>query len=230
MGRLALGMLAAVVLAACQQAASPPAASARPTRVAVSTPSPTPVPTPTPAPALALDKVGAAASPNGFTAFAVISNPTPQTAIDVNVEIAELDASGQVVMRRGASIPRIGAGTREAVAAAFPMGRTLPAQFSGSLGAVRWTSDSSADTAEVASASFVQDARTPSVQIHVVNHGQGPARVILIAVCWDGVGNIRGGGSRTSVVAPGGGGHDVMVAVWITTVPARCDGYGITVG
>jgi hypothetical protein len=219
----------ALVLTACQQAASPP--TVPPTRLAVSTPSPTPTPVPTavPASALALDQVGAAASPSGYTAFAVISNPTPQTALEVKVEIAELDGHGQVVMRRGGSISRIGAGQREAVAIAFPVGRALPAQFSGRIGDVRWVSDSTPDMAQVASASFVQDARTPTVRIHVVNNGTAPASVILVAVCWDGDGAIRGGGTRTATVGPGAEGHDVPVAVWIATVPTRCDGYGITV-
>jgi hypothetical protein len=229
--RLGLGILATLALAACQQATLPSPTALQPTRPPATAPPPppTPVPTPTPAPALALDKVGAAASPNGFTAFAVVSNPTVQTALEVKVEIAELDGHGQVVMRRGGSISRIGAGQREAVAIAFPMGRTLPAQFSGSIGGVRWVADSSADIAQVVSASFVQDARTPTVRIHVVNNGSGAARVILVAVCWDGDGAIRGGGTGTAMVGPGAEGHDVTVAVWIAAVPTRCDGYGITV-
>jgi len=231
MGRLGLGILAALVLAACQQATSPPAESVKPVSSPVSTPkpAPTPEPTPTPAPRLALDNVGAAASPSGFTAFAVISNPTAQTALSVHVEIAEVDTHGQVVMRRAGSIPRIGAGQKEAVALNFPMGRSLPGQFSGSIGEVRWISDSAPDIAQVVSAGFVQDARTPSVQVHVVNNGQASARMVLIAVCWDAAGNIRGGGSRTAMVGPGVAGHDLTITVWIATVPARCDGYGITV-
>jgi hypothetical protein len=224
-------MLAAVVLAACQQATSPPRASVKPIASPVSTPkpAPTPEPTPTPVTQLALDNVGAAASPSGFTAFAVISNPTAQTALSVHVEIAELDTHGQVLMRRAGSIPRIGAGQKEAVALNFPMGRSLPNQFSGSIGEVRWISDSAPDIAQVLSAGFVQDARTPSVRVHVVNSGQASARVILIAVCWDAAGNIRGGGTRTAMVGPGDAGHDETIAVWIATVPTRCDGYGITV-
>ncbi|HXN00266.1 MAG TPA: hypothetical protein VN973_00065 [Candidatus Dormibacteraeota bacterium] len=224
-----IAMLFAFALSACQQAASP--TTVLPTTLPVSTPSPatTPVPTPPPAPALALDQVGAAASPSGFSAFAVVSNPTAQTALEVTVEIAELDGRGQVVMRRGGTIPRIAAGQREAVAVAFPVGRILPAQFSGRIGDVRWISETSPEIAQVTGASFSQDARTPTVRIHVVNNGQGAARMILIAVCWDAAGNIRGGGSRTITVGPGAEGLDVTVAVWIATVPTRCDGYGITV-
>jgi hypothetical protein len=193
-------------------------------------PSPTPVATAAPALALALDQVGASATPSGFAAFAVINNPTVQTALEVKVEIAELDAHAQVVMRRAGTIPRIGPGHREALAVAFPVGRALPAQFSASIGAVRWSADSSPDVAQVVGASFVQDARTPTVRLHVINNGQAPARMILVAVCWDGAGSIRGGGTRTTTVAPGAEGHDVTLAVWIAAVPTRCDGYGITVG
>ena len=228
--RLGLAMLAALALSGCQQAASP--ATVQSTRPSVSIPIPTatPIPTASPEPVLALDQVGAAASPSGFTAFAVVNNPTEQTALEVNVEITELDGRGQVVTRRGGSIARIGAGEREAVAVAFPVGRALPAQFTGRIGDVRWIAASSPDIAQVASASFVQDARTPTVRVHVVNNGPSAARLILVAVCFDGDGNIRGGGTRTATVSPGADGHDVTVAVWIATVPTHCDGYGIAVG
>lgn len=219
-----------LLLSACQQAAAP--ATMQPTKSPITTPraTPTAVSTATPAPALALDKVGAAASPSGFMAFAVISNPSGQTAFDVKIAITAVSASGQLLASRVASIARIAAGQRQAVAVAFPVGRTLPAQFSGSIANVRWVSDSTTEVAQVASANFIQDARTPSVRVHVVNHGQGAARVFLIAVCWDAAGNIRGGGSRTAMVGPDAQGHDVIVSVFIAAVPARCDGYGLTVG
>src|SRR5205814_382746 len=92
---------------------------------------------------------------------------------------------------------RIGPGHSEAVALAFPIGRTLPTQFSGSVASVHWSADALAEGAEVANTSFLQDARTPSVQVHLVNSGQRAARVAVTAVCWDGAGNSRGGGSRT---------------------------------
>jgi len=225
-----IAFLLALALSACQQAGSP--ATVSPTRLVVSTPVPTatPVATAPAAPVLALDQVGAAASPSGFIAFAVINNPTEQTALEVKVEITELDRRGQVVTQRGGSIARIGAGQREAVAVAFPVGRALPAQFTGRIGDVRWIAANSPDIAQVASASFVQDARTPTVRVHLVNTGPSAARVILVVVCFDGDGSIRGGGTRTATVTPGADGHDVTVAVWIATVPTHCDGYGITVG
>ena len=220
----------ALLLSACQQAAAPTAV--QPTRSPVTTPRPTVtpvVPAATPAPALALDQVGAAASPSGFMAFAVISNLSAETAFDVKIAITAVSGSGQSLARREASIARIAAGQRQAVAVPFPVGRTLPAQFSGSIANVRWVSDSSADVAEVSGANFIQDARTPSVRVHVVNHGQGVARVFLIAVCWDAAGHIRGGGSRTATVGADPQGHDVVVDVFIAAVPAHCDGYGLAV-
>jgi hypothetical protein len=222
------GIVAALVLSACQQAVAP--TTVQPTRSPVSTPRPTatPEPIPTPAPALALDKVGAAASPSGFLAFAVVSNPSAETALDVKIAITALGGSGQSLARRDASIARIAAGQRQAVAVAFPVGRTLPAQFSGSVANVRWSSEAPTDVAQVAGASFIQDARTPSVRVNVLNHGQAAARLVLIAVCWDAAGNIRGGGSRTAMVAPGA--RDVTVDVFIAAEPARCDGYAIAVG
>jgi len=219
-----------LLLSACQPATS--STSPPPTRPAVGTqrPTPTPVSTPTPAPALALDKVGAAASPSGFMAFAVVSNPSAEFALDVKVAITAVDASGQSLARRDATIPRIAAGTRQAVAVAFPVGRTLPASFSGSVVNVRWSADGAPDVAQVAGASFVQDARTPSVRVHLVNQGHGADRVAVVAICWDAAGNIRGGGSLTVMIGPGAQGHDVTIHVALSTVPTSCDAYGATLG
>jgi hypothetical protein len=226
--RFGIGIVAALLLSACEQAAAP--TTVQPTRLPVSTPSPTatPVPTPTPAPALALDKVGAAASPSGFMAFAVVSNPSGETAFDVSITISAVSGSGQTLASRAARIPRIAAGQRQAVAVAFPVGRTLPAQFSGSVANVRWSTDSAADVAQVAGASFIQDARTPSVRVHLINQGQGADRVAVVAICWDAGGNIRGGGSRIVLVGPGAQGHDVTIQVSISTQPSSCDAYALT--
>ncbi len=189
------------------------------------TSTPTPAPTPSAAPSLSVQKVGASASASGFMAFAVIANPSGETAVDVKVEITAVSDSGQALAKRTGSISQIAPGRREAVALLFPVGRTLPAQFTGSISGVRWSSDAPAEAAEVAGASFIQDARTPSVRVHVVNHGQGAARMVVIAVCWDGAGEIRGGGSLTATVGADAQGHDVTVSVSIATVPAHCDAY-----
>ena len=219
----------AAIVSACQPANMTPSA-VQPTKSPVAQrPTPTPVPTPTPAPALAVEKVGAVATPGGFTAFAVVNNSSGQTAMAVSVQIAAIGPGGQVLNRRSGTIARIGPGHSEAMALAFPVGRTLPTQFSGSVASVHWSADALAEGAEVANTSFLQDARTPSVQVHLVNSGQRAARVAVTAVCWDGAGNIRGGGSRTVMVGPDAGGHDVVIEVAISTVPARCDGYGVTV-
>jgi hypothetical protein len=87
-----------------------------------------------------------------------------------------------------------------------------------------------ADLAEVTGASFAQDARTPTVLVHVVNHGQAAEHVQLTAVCWDGAATIRGGGSRSVMVGPEPQGHDEAIPVAISTQPARCDVYGISLG
>ena len=204
----------------------------QPTRTPViSTPRPGPTITSTarPAPALAVEKVGAAASAGGFMAFAVISNPSDETAVDVQVDIDALSSSGQSLAHRSGSIAWIGPGKREAVAMAFPVGKTLPARFSAGIGTVRWNADQPAEAVEVVGASFEQDARTPDVRVHLVNHGSGADRVLVTAVCWDAAGNIRGGGTRTVMVGPEAQGHDVTIQVAISTVPARCDGFGVSV-
>jgi len=216
------------IVTACQPA-NPTSSAVQPTRSPVAQrPTPTPVPTPTPPAALAVEKVGAVATPSGFTAFAVINNPSGQFALAVNVQIVALGPGGTVLNRRSGTIPRIGPGQREAMALAFPVGRTLPTQFSGSVAGVRWSADAPADVAEVVKTSFLQDARTPSVQVHLVNSGQRAARVAVTAVCWDAAGNIRGGGSRTVLVGPDLRGHDVVIDVAISAVPASCEAYGIS--
>ena len=219
------GIGAVLVLAACQQA--PSAVKPTPTPVAT-TPRSIPTPTPKPAPALAVEKVGASASSGGFMAFAVIANPSDQTALDVKVDISALSSTGQQLARRTGSIRRIGPGKREAVALSFPLGRNLPAQFSGSVAGVRWSADEAADVAQVAGASFVQDARTPEVRVHLINTGQGADRVLVTAVCWDAAGNIRGGGTRTVSVGPEAQGHDVTIQVALSAVPASCDAFGVS--
>jgi hypothetical protein len=175
-----------------------------------------------------VEKVGAASSASGFLAFAVIDNPSGETAMDVKVEITALDRGGQSLGRRTGSIPRIGPGQREAVALAFPVGRTLPAQFTGSVAGVRWSADAAGDVAQVAGASFIQDPRTPAVRVHLLNHGSGPDRIAVTAICWDAAGNIRGGGTRTVMVGPEAQGHDVTVQVALATVPASCDAFGVS--
>ena len=222
------GLGVALLLTACQQA---PPSAVHPTRTPVITaPRSTPTPTPTtrPAPALAVEKVGASASAGGFLAFAVIANPSDQTAVDVKVDISALGGGGQQLARRTGTISRIGPAGRGAVALAFPVGRTLPAQFSGSIVSVHWSLDASADLAQVTGTSLEQDARTPDVRVHLINHGQGPDRVLLTAVCWDAAGNIRGGGSRTVTVGPEAEGHDVTIQVALSTVPSRCDAFGVS--
>jgi hypothetical protein len=227
-----LGVAAAVVLCACQQASSPPPSGVQSARSPVTTPRGTPMgsPTPTATPVLAVDKVGAAASASGFMVFAVITNPSGQTAADVKVEITALSGSGQALARRTGSIPRIGSGQREALAMPFPVSRTLPATFSGRIASVRWRSDLASDVAQVIGATFVQDARTPAVRVHLVNRGGRANRIAVTAVCWDAAGNIRGGGTRTLMVGPEAQGHDVTIDVALSTVPAGCDAFGVSTG
>ena len=226
-GAIALVVVVTGILTACQPANS--TSTVQPTGSPVThSGTPTPAVTPNQPPALAVQKVGAVATPAGFTAFAVVNNPSGQTAMAVKVEITALGAGGQVLTRRSGAISRIGPGQREAMALVFPVGRTLPSRFSGSVVNVRWSSDSPTEGAQVAGASFVQDARTPSVRVHLVNRGQGADRVAITAVCWDAAGNIRGGGTRTVMVGPEANGHDVTIDVAISTVPASCDAFGIS--
>lgn len=231
--RLRVGLMAAVagtlLLAACQQAPTSTAASSRPAHSsAPARSSPTPSASPTSTPALALDHVGATASPSGFLALAVISNPSGMTALNVTVEISALDASGGAMTRRSGTIQRIAPESRGAIALPFPVGRTLPSRFDATIKSVQWIADGQPDAAQVTAASFQQDARTPTVVAHVVTQGPSADRVLLTAVCWDGAGAIRGGGSRTVTVPPGVQGHDEAIEVAISTLPARCDVFDVS--
>jgi hypothetical protein len=219
--------VALMLLTACETA---PSSVARPSASSSSKPrsTPTAVSTPTPVPALAIEKVGAAASPSGYLAFAVINNPSGQEAIDVKVEIAAVNGAGQAMTRRSATIPRIGPGQREAAALAFPVGPTLPARFTGKVTSVRWSANTAEEDARVAGARFLQDARTPSVRVHLVNDGQRAVRMGVTAVCWDAAGNIRGGGTDTVAVGPDAKGHDATISVFISTVPTRCEAFGVS--
>ena len=217
----------AIFISGCQQAGAPPSTRSTATAAALRSTA-TPVSTPTPAPALTIEKVGAAASPSGFIAFAVVDNPSRESALDVRVEIASVDSAGQALARRSGTIRMVGPGQRSAVALAFPVGRSLPANFTGSISGARWSADASPEIAQVDQASFLQDARTPSVRVRIVNHGHGADRVVLTAVCWDAAGNIRGGGVRTVMVGPQTAGSEVTIQVAIATVPTRCDAFGVS--
>ena len=229
-GAVVVGLVvaASALLTACEPANSPSAGvhqTASPSKSprAVSTPAP-------PAPlALAVEKVGAVATPSGFTAFAVINNPSGQTAMDVKIQMSAVGPGGQVLTRRSGGIRRIGAGQRDAVAVSFPVGRTLPIQFVASIPGVRWIADDTpTDVAQVAAADFLQDAGMPGVRVHLVSHAQRAIPVSVTAVCWDSAGNIRGGGTRTVMVGPEAQGHDSVIAVAVSAVPTRCDAYAVT--
>ena len=222
--------VSALLLTACQQAVSPAAPTRNPERAAASAAASVvqPPPSPSAVPTLVVERVGASASPRGFSAFAVVSNPSDLRATEVAVDITAVDSNGATLARRTGRIAHITPGQREAVSVGFPVGRTLPSAFKGAVASVKWDSDASAELLEVAAATFVQDARTPSVRVHLIDHAPGAIRAALTAVCWDGAGNIRGGGTGTLAVAPGNQGTDFTLAVSIATVPVRCDAFGLT--
>ena len=223
-----LVVVATALLTACEPANSSSSGALQPTQSPSNTPRATATPAPTPPPALTVEKVGAVATPSGFMAFAVIDNPSGQTAMDVKIQISAVGPGGQVLTRRSGGIPRIGPGQRDAVAVPFPVGRTLPTQFVASIPSVSWSADGTTDVAQVAGANFLQDARTPGVRVHLVSHAPRAIAVSVTAVCWDSAGNIRGGGSRTVMVGPEAQGHDATVAVAVSAVPTRCDAYAVT--
>src|SRR5256714_15303826 len=89
----------AAIVSACQPANMTPSA-VQPTKSPVAQrPTPTPVPTPTPAPSLAVEKAGAVATPGGFTAFAVVNNPSGQTAMPGNGPLAPIGPGGRALNR-----------------------------------------------------------------------------------------------------------------------------------
>src|SRR5207253_4707049 len=163
-GVVGIIVVGTAMLSACQPSNSSPSAIQASGSPGAHRGSPTPTPEPTP-PALAVQQVGAVATPSGFTAFAVVENPSGQTATGVNVQITALGPGGQVLTRRSGTIPLIGPGQREAMALLFPVGRTLPSQVWGSVVGVRRSPVPTTAAARVVGARVVPPGRPPSARV-----------------------------------------------------------------
>ena len=145
------------------------------------------------------------------------------------MEISSLDGRGVTLFKRSGRIPAISPGAREALELPFPLGRSLPANFIGSITGVTWLGEPQPQSVEVTAASFLEDARTPAVRVHLLDHAGNAIQVSITVVCWDGAGNIRGGGTRALRLDPAPQGTDASVSVAVSTIPLRCDGYAVRV-
>ncbi|MDQ6885035.1 MAG: hypothetical protein M3077_12520 [Candidatus Dormibacteraeota bacterium] len=196
---------------------------ARPAIIVAATPSPSPE-----AKALVVEHVGASASPTGFFAFALLSNPSTQAAADVKIDITSVDSSGRVLARGSGTIRQIDPGHKQALAVRIAMTRILPTAFRGTVSGNRWLeAGNAADPTEVMSAVFVQDPRTPSVRVRIANHASQPERAAITAICFDDSGQLRGGGTTSAHLPASAGGQDAWVAVSIPVVPASCEAYAL---
>lgn len=175
---------------------------------------------------LTVDKVGASASPSGFIAFALISNPSSRAAAHVVVQISAVTASGAELAHSSGTIARIAPSQTQAVAVRIPATPPTPTAFKASITGNDWLDPGAqAEPVEVTEASFVQDPRTPTVRVRVANHATLAQKVSIIAVCVDSAGALRGGGTGGANVAASSNGQDTWVPVSIPVIPTSCQGY-----
>ena len=189
----------------------------------------TPTVPPGQAPALLVEKTGAAAAPGGFMAFALVANPSKQTAADVVIEIRALGTSGSTISRATGHINRIEPALKQALAVRIPPGRQLPATFDARVMNVRWLTDENASQpVEVVSTDFVQDPLIPSARVRLLNHASSQERATVTVVCLDASGDIRGGGTMSITVGASTRVQDVSVSLSVPVQPAHCDAYSLT--
>lgn len=234
MNRLAIVgcALLALLVSACEapaRSSTAPSASLSPT-IARSVASPTATARPSPAAALlVVEKTGAALGPAGFMVFALVDNPSSQTASAVAVAVQAKDASGRLLGKNSGRIARIGAGQKQAIGlrVAVPS-RAIPATFEAAVTGVTWLESGAAELVEVVDAAFAQDPKLPSVMVRLVNHAASPERATVTAVCFDDAGDIRGGGVRTVAIGAAAAGVDVQIAVTLPVTPATCEAFDTT--
>lgn len=177
---------------------------------------------------LTVDKVGASASPSGFVAFALVSNPSSRVASDVTVQISALTASGAQLAHASGTITRIDPSTTQAVSVHLPATPPMPTAFKASITANKWLDPgSAAEPIQVVDATFIQDPRTPTVRVRVANHTTAVAKATVTAVCLDAAGEVRGGGSSVVSVAASASSQDAFIPVSIPVVPTSCQGYAL---
>ena len=178
---------------------------------------------------LTVDRVGASASPNGFLAFALVSNPSSRAAAEVAVRISVVSASGAELEHASATIARIDPSQTQAVGVWIPATLPNPAAFKASITGNRWLDPGTeAEPVQVVEVAFVQDPRTPTVRVRVANHAGVEEKVAITAVCLDAAGTLRGGGTSAATVPALSAGQDVWVPLSIPVVPTSCQGYVLT--
>lgn len=221
---------AMMALAGCQQTTGTTATAHQAAQVG-SAPTPgtrsTPSASPTPEKPLELvvERTGASIGPSGFTAIALVSNPTAETAVDVRIEIDARSSAGVVLARGRGKLPRIGPMSKQAIAVRVPQGNGLPASFQTAITAVSWlASISPAPDVSVESATFVPEPLVPQVHVAVANHTGHGVPAVVTSVCYDAAGSIRGGGSQATTI-PADPSVQVVVYVDIPVTPALCEGY-----
>ena len=176
-----------------------------------------------------VEKTGAALGAAGFMAFALVDNPSSQTATAVAVAVQAKDAGGRLLGRSTGRIGRIDPGHKQAIGlrVAVPS-RATPAKFDAAVTEVTWLDSGAAQLVEVVGAAFAQDPKLPSVTVRLVNHAASAERATVTAVCFDDVGDIRGGGVRTVAIGAAAAGVDFQIAVTLPVTPSRCEAFETT--
>ena len=179
--------------------------------------------------ALVVEKTGAALGPAGFMVFALIANPSNQTAAAVSVAVQAKDANGRVLGKSSGQIPQIGPGRKQAIGLRVTVpAQAIPTTFDAAITGFSWREVGASDLVEVVDAGFAQDPKLPSVRVRLVNHATSPERATVTAVCFDDAGEIRGGGTSTLAVGASSSGTDFRIAVTLAVTPANCEAFDTT--
>ena len=176
-----------------------------------------------------MEKTGAALGPAGFMVFALVDNPSAQTASAVAVAVQAKDASGRLLGKNSGQIAQIRPGHKQAIGLHVTVpARAIPATFEATITGVRWRESGAGELVEVVEAAFADDPKLPAVRVRLVNHAGSPERASVTAVCFDDAGQIRGGGAQIVSMGASPAGVDVQIAVSLPVTPASCQAFDTT--
>ncbi len=226
------GVLLTLVLSGCQAPARSSTAPSASISAAGSRSATSPVTTASPSPAagsLVVEKTGAALGPAGFMVFALVDNPSAQTASAVAVTVQAKDASGRLLGKNSGQIAQIRPGHQQAIGLRVTVpARAVPATFDATVTGATWGESAVGEVVEVVEAAFAQDPKLPAVRVRLVNHAGTAERASVTAVCFDDAGQIRGGGAQTVSMGASPAGVDVQIAVTLPVTPASCEAFDTT--
>jgi hypothetical protein len=209
------------LLAACGTAPQPlhHPASSRPDASSVAT-SPA---TPSPAFDVRVLATGAAPSPTGTMAFAVLANEsaTADGAVTVDIVLSALSSNGHEPVQVPAQISEIDAGSQQAVVTpiSIPNGDEV-ASVTADISDLHAVATNPGQL-HAGTPAYVADPISPTAAVKVSASASLNADVTVI--CWSSSGAVVGGGEK-DVTVPAGG-ETVSVALALQDTPDHCTGY-----